>query len=106
MVTVIGVPIGLVTMAAYFVLLTLAFVAISYRIGLFIRSFSSRKDIAISFGQRILWTTTGILTLTVVGLVPFVGWAFGLLAMIAGLGAVASQIGPLFRRTDSLPPAT
>lgn len=106
MVTVIGVPIGLVAMAAYFVLFTVAFVAISYRVGLLIRSYTSRKDIAVNFGQRILWTTTGILTLVVASLVPFVGWAFGLLAMIVGLGAVFSQIGPLFRGTESTPLVT
>lgn len=106
MATVIGAPIGLVTMASYFVLLTLAFVTISYRIGLFVRGFSSHKDIPTSLGPRILWTTAGILTLVIVGLVPFVGWAIGMLAMIAGLGAVVSQLGPVFRRTDTLPPAT
>lgn len=93
-------------MAAYFVLLTSAFVAISYRIGLFVRSFTSRKDISIRFGQKILWTATGILTFVIVGLVPFVGWAYGMLAMIAGLDAVVSQIGPLFHRTNHLLPAT
>lgn len=104
MVTVIGMPIGLVAVAAYFILLAFAFVAISFRIGLFVRRYTSHKDISNSSGQRILWTTTGILTIVVVGLVPIVGWAFVILAMIAGLGAVVSQIGPLFRRTDYLPP--
>jgi cytoskeletal protein CcmA (bactofilin family) len=106
MATVIGVPIGLVTMASYFVLLTLALVAISYCIGLFVRGFSSHKGIPIGLGSRILWTATGILILVIVGLVPFVGWAIGMIAMIAGLGAVVSQLGPVFRRIDTLPPAT
>ena len=106
MATVIGAPIGLVTMAAYFVLVTLAFVAISYCIGLFVRGFSSRKDTPTGLGSRILWTATGILILAIIGLVPFVGWAIGMLAMIAGLGAVVSQLGPVFRRIDTLPPAT
>jgi hypothetical protein len=106
MATVIGAPIALVTMASYFVLLTLAFVAISYCIGLFVRGFPRRKGIPTGLGSRILWTTAGILILVIVGLVPFIGWAIGMLAMIAGLGAVVSQLGPVFRRIDPLPPTT
>jgi len=106
MATVIGVPIGLVAVACYFVLLTMAFAAISYCVGLFVRGFSSHKDISTGLGSRIFSTTTGILILLIVGLVPFVGWAIGMLAMIAGLGAVVSQLGPVFRRINTLPPAT
>jgi cytoskeletal protein CcmA (bactofilin family) len=101
MATVIGAPIGLVTMAAFFVLLALAFVAISYCIGLYARRFFGRGDLPSGLGSRILWTVAGILILVIVGLVPFVGWAIGMLAMIAGLGAVISQLGPIFRRSGA-----
>ncbi len=104
MATVIGTPIALITLAAYFVLLTLAFITISYCIGMFVRGFSSRKGVPTSLGSRIRCTATGILVLVIAGLIPFVGWAIGILAMIAGLGAVISQLGPVFRRIDPSPP--
>ncbi len=106
MATIVGAPIGLVTIAAFFLLLALAFAAISYCIGLFVRGLFGRKVAPAGLGSKILWTAAGILILVIVSLVPFLGWAIGVLAMIAGLGAVISQLGPLFRRTDAVPGAT
>ena len=105
MATIIGVPIGLVTMAAFVVLIALAFVSIAYCIGLFMRGLFGRKNTPSDFGSRFLWTAGGILILVVVGFIPFLGWAIGILAIIAGLGAAVSQLGPLFGRTGSMPAA-
>ena len=41
----------------------------------------------------------------VVGIIPFVGWALLMLAMIAGLGAVVRRLGPIFRNTEAATPA-
>lgn len=101
MATVIGIPIGMVTMAGFVVLVALAFVAIAYCIGLYVRVLFSRQGIPEGSGSRILWTSLGIFILMIVGLIPFVGWVIGTLAMIAGLGAVISQFGPIFRKPDS-----
>ena len=106
MVTVVGVPIGLVTMAAFFVLLALAFIAISYCIGLYLRKLFGNAEIPSGYWPRTLWTATGILTLIVVAAIPFVGWALLVLAVTAGLGAVISKLGPLFRNKDAQPKTT
>jgi hypothetical protein len=98
MVTVIGVPIGLIGVAALLLLYALAFVAIAFCIGLYARSLFGKADELTGMWSRILWTAAGILILIVVGLVPFVGWAIGILAIMAGLGAVTSQLGPVFAR--------
>ena len=103
MATLVGAPIGMVMMAAFVVLLAMSFVAISFNVGLFIRGWFGKKDIPSGLGARLLWTTIGILVLIFVCLIPFIGWAFNFLAMVAGLGAVTTQLGPLFRRSDGLP---
>lgn len=97
MATVIGAPVALVTMATYFVLLALSFVAISYCVGLYVRGLVRAKEVAPGTGSRVLWTLAGILILVIVGLIPFVGWAVIMLAMIAGLGAVMSLLWPMLR---------
>jgi hypothetical protein len=70
MAPVIVAPIGLFALSAYFVLLTFAFITIFFRIGLFVRSFTSCKDISISFGQRILWTAAAT-SVTFRGKIPW-----------------------------------
>lgn len=106
MASVIGIPIGMVTAAAFVVLVALAFVAIAYCIGLYVRRLFGRQDVPTGSGSRILWTSLGIFILLIIGLIPFIGWAIGVLAMIAGLGAVISQLGPVFSKPDTAPAAT
>ena len=48
-------------------------------------------------GGRILTTALGMIVMFLVALVPFVGWVVDFLAVIAGVGAVASEVGPLLR---------
>jgi cytoskeletal protein CcmA (bactofilin family) len=97
MVTVVGAPIGLVSLAALFLLYALAFVTIAFCVGLYVRRLFGKSDDVTGAWPRILWTAAGMLVLIVIGLVPFIGWAIGILAIIAGLGAVVSQLGPVFR---------
>lgn len=106
MATIVGAPIGMVAMAGFVVLLALAFVAITFWIGRYARGLVSKTAAPSGYGSRILWTTLGILILVVVGLIPIVGWAAVMLAMIAGLGSVISQLSPLFRRADASPAET
>jgi hypothetical protein len=98
MVTVVGAPIGLVGMSALFLLYALAFVTITYSVGLYVRRLFGKTDLAAAAGSRILWTAVGIVVLIIIGIVPFIGWAIGILAIICGLGAVVSQLGPVFRK--------
>lgn len=101
MASVIGIPIGMVAMAGFVVLVALAYVAIAYCIGLYVRVLFGAKDIPEGAGARILWTSLGIFILLILGLIPFIGSAIGMVAMIAGLGAIISQLGPIFRRPDT-----
>ena len=101
MATIIGVPVGIIIMAAFIVLLALAYVTIAYCIGLYIRRSFGRQNPAIGYGARVLWTTTGMIALGVVGLIPFVGWAISLLALVAGIGAIAQRLGPVFRSAEA-----
>ena len=103
MVTIVGAPIGIITIAAFVVLLALAFVTIAYCIGRYLRGQFGWQDPSVSFGARVLWTTLGILILVIVGIIPFVGWALLMLAMIAGLGAVVTRLAPAFRNTQATP---
>jgi len=97
-VTVIGAPVGIIGAAALVLLYALAFVAVAYCIGLYLRRRFGKADDIKGAWSRMLWTATGILLLIVIGLVPFIGWAIDVLAVIAGLGAVTSQLGPVFAR--------
>jgi cytoskeletal protein CcmA (bactofilin family) len=97
MASVIGIPIGMITSAALFLLFVLGFVAISYCIGLYLRGLRSKNDVISSSGGRILWTVIGMFVMFIVALIPFIGWVVDFLAVIAGVGAVVSEIGPLLR---------
>jgi len=104
--SVVGIPIGVVTAAGFVVLIALAFVAIAYCIGLYLRGLFRRQGVPPGAGSRILWTSLGVFILLILGAIPFIGWAIGMLATIAGLGAVIGQLGPIFRKPDSAPATT
>jgi hypothetical protein len=98
--SIIGIPAGAILMAAFVVLLTLAFVTAAYAIGLWVRS---RRTTALPeprTGGRIGWTLLGILVLLIAWAVPFVGWIFAFLALLGGLGAVAAGLRPWARRAE------
>ena len=95
MVTVVGVPIGIVTIASFVVLLALAFVAIAYCIGLCLRRLLGWTDPSPGYGSRVLWTTAGIVIFAIASLIPFIGWAVGFLAILAGIGGVIQRLRPI-----------
>ncbi len=103
MATVIGFPIGILVIAALVILYAMAFVTISYSIGLYVRRLFSKGDAVTGTGATIGWTSIGIILLVIIGVIPILGWAIGILAIICGLGAVLSQLGPLFRRAGPTP---
>lgn len=101
MVTIIGVPVGIIILAAFIVLLALAYVTIAYCIGLYVRRSFGWQDPAIGYGARVLWTAVGMIILGVVSLIPFVGWAIGFLALVAGIGAIVQWLGPVFQSAEA-----
>jgi hypothetical protein len=97
----IGIPAGLILIAAFAVLLTLAFVTAAYAIGLWIRNRRAAGVPEPRLGGRIGWTLLGILVLLVAWAIPFVGWIFALLALLGGLGAVTAGLWPWTRTAEA-----
>jgi choline-glycine betaine transporter len=97
----IGIPAGVILMAAFVVLLTLAFLTAAYAIGLWVRNRRAAGVPEPRTGGRIGWTLLGVLILLIAWAVPFVGWIFALLALLGGLGAVTAGLWPRVRRADS-----
>ena len=97
----IGIPAGVILMAAFVVLLTLAFVTAAYAIGLWVRNRRAAGMTEPRTGGRIGWTLLGILILLIAWAVPFVGWIFAFLALLGGLGAVTAGLWPRVRRAET-----
>ena len=89
--TVIGIPLPLVSLAVYAVLMGLALVTAAYWIGERMRGLFRRGSTDPGSWGRVLWTTTGIVALSIVGVIPFLGMLVLLFAMLFGLGAFAPQ---------------
>jgi cytoskeletal protein CcmA (bactofilin family) len=85
MVTVIGIPIGLLLLLAFpFTLLTAgALAAFGLSDWLLNRGREPR-----SWGGRVLLLLVGLIVLTLIGLVPFLGFVSWMLALLIGLGAL------------------
>lgn len=101
MATFIGAPIGILIFAALVLLYAVAFIAISYSVGLYVSRLFGKSEPTTGTGSRILWTSVGILLFVIIGMIPLIGWALAMLAIICGLGAVIGQLGPIFRRTSA-----
>ena len=97
----IGIPAGVILMASFVVLLTLAFVTAAYAIGLWVRNRSTARMTEPRTGGRIGWTFLGILILLIAWAMPFVGWIFAFLALLGGLGAVMASLWPRVRRAET-----
>jgi len=85
MVTIIGVPIGLLTLLAFPLLLFIGAVLAAF--GLSDRLFNRVREPR-SMGARLLYLIGGLLILVLLGLIPFVGFATWMLALMFGLGAL------------------
>jgi hypothetical protein len=93
MVTVIGIPVGLLTLLAFPLLLLVAWVIAAFAAAdwLFNRGRTER-----SLGGRLLLLLAGLVMVTLIGIVPVLGVFVWLLVMLAGLGALwqAFRVGP------------
>jgi cytoskeletal protein CcmA (bactofilin family) len=85
MATVIGMPIGVLTLLAFPLLLLVAWVVAAFAIAdwLFNRSRTER-----SFGGRLLLLLAGLVVITLIGVVPVLGVLVWLLVVLLGLGAL------------------
>ncbi len=91
MATLIGIPLGLVTLALYAALLPVAYVvaAIGVADGALRRWQPQRAD---RRSLRFVAAAVLLLVLPLLGLVPVLGWLLGLAMLLAGLGAVVLQL--------------
>jgi cytoskeletal protein CcmA (bactofilin family) len=99
MVTVVGIPIGLLILLAFPLMVTIGLVLAAF--GLSDRLMNRRRAVR-SFGGRVLLLVVGLLILAVIGLVPVLGFVVGVLALLIGLGALwraARNRGPAEQMT-------
>ena len=88
----IGIPAGVILMATFVVVLSLAFVTAAYAIGLWLRNRWAASAPEPQTGGRIGWALLGILILLIAWAVPIVGLIFALLALLGGRGAVTAVL--------------
>lgn len=85
MATVIGIPIGLLTLLAFPLMLLVAWVVAAFAVAdwLFNRGRAER-----SFGGRLLLLLAGLVVVTLIGIIPVLGILVWLLVVLLGLGAL------------------
>ena len=86
--SVLAIPLGLVLMASYFVALVIAYLTVAMGLG----EWGLRRvgwGEPAGFWQRALAFVLGVIVLTMIGWIPFVGGLVLVLALIAGLGGWA-----------------
>lgn len=89
MVTVLGLPLGLLLGALFCVLWPLGIVASVYAAAMFVRERAHAGEGAPKAGERALWAGGGMALLIALGFVPVFGFLMWFLAYLLGVGAVA-----------------
>ncbi len=98
MVTVIGIPLALVTLAAWFCWLAVATAMAGAWIGLMIRRKLTNALLPPGLLAGFGWLCLGLLVLMLVGLVPFAGWLVYWAAVLLALGALVMEGWSVKRR--------
>lgn len=87
MITIIGIPLGLFTMAAYGVLFGLGIVVAAYWLGMKLRKVMTHDAVPPRYAAALGWTLLGLVVFTLVGMVPLVGNLAQFFALVTGFGA-------------------
>ncbi len=91
--TVVGVSLGLATIALYLVLLLVGYVAAGIAVGhLALRRWRPAR--AMQIGWRVVASVLGMLGISILGRVPYIGGLVVLAAMLVGIGALLLQLRP------------
>jgi cytoskeletal protein CcmA (bactofilin family) len=98
LITLIGAPLALLVIAAYFVLLFVGYVAAAAAIGDWILR-RVRHGTLQTVGWRVAAAICGIFIIALLGRVPVLGGLIGFVALIMGMGAVGLQISQVLRPT-------
>ncbi|HET9578259.1 MAG TPA: hypothetical protein VFP44_10560 [Usitatibacter sp.] len=93
MVTVIGIPLALVVLLAYFALLILGYASAAVGLGEAALGKMRPAD-AVRSSWRVVFAVAAMLALTLLARIPFVGGFVVFLAMLAGIGAIAMALRP------------
>ncbi|SEI80273.1 hypothetical protein SAMN04488113_12124 [Alkalibacterium gilvum] len=86
MVTIIGIPMGIILSALYWIALYIAKIIVALFIGSQITKAYERE----SLGKEFLHVTLGLFILELLMLIPYVGWIIALIVAITGLGALVT----------------
>ncbi len=93
LITVVGIPLGLVTIALYFALLLVSYVAAGIAAGdLALRQWQQAR--ATQIGARVVAAMLGTLAIGALGRIPFVGGLVVLVAVLLGAGALLMRMRP------------
>lgn len=98
-ISVIGIPLALLTIALYLMLLVVGYVSAGIVLGE-IALQRWRADRAAKHGWRIAAAVLAMLVLSLLGRLPFVGWLITFAAMLMGIGALLLQARPAPATSD------
>jgi cytoskeletal protein CcmA (bactofilin family) len=98
LITLIGAPLALLSMAAYFALLLVGYLAAAAAVGdLLLKRL--RHGTVLTAGWRIIAAICGIFIIALLGLIPLLGGLIVFAALIMGIGAVGLQVNRTLRPT-------
>ncbi len=92
MFTVVGIPLGIIALLVYGIVWYVAKVIAGLAVGSLVLSRKNNK-----FGMMVLALALGLLITELISVIPFVGWLFDFVLMLAGMGA----IGMLFKKNSN-----
>ena len=93
LITIIGIPLGLLAVLLYLALLLVGYVASGMALGQWALA-RWKADAAGRTGWRIAAAMLAVLALALLGSVPYLGGLVALAAVLAGIGAIAMQLVP------------
>lgn len=100
LITIIGVPLGLLTLLAYFILLIVGYVSTGISIGDWALK-RAKSEASSSMLWRIFSAILGVLIVSLLARIPWLGGWVMLSALLIGLGALTSQLWSLRERNSS-----
>jgi hypothetical protein len=105
LITLIGAPLALLSIAAYFALLLVGYIAAAAAIGDLLLKWLRHKT-AETAGWRIVAAICGIIIIALLGLIPFLGGLIVFVALIMGIGAVGLQMYRTVRPPAQIAPVS
>jgi cytoskeletal protein CcmA (bactofilin family) len=102
MVTVVGIPLGIITLIGYFLLLALSWIITPVIIGSLVYMWweKSRASGNTTMVPRVNWETIllGVLVFTIVGYIPVIGWLVNCVFMLVAFGTLVKGIVDVQKR--------